>query len=40
VINSVDDSLMMSLVVTCDQRRSAIGSFIHVVLLESNGWPH
>jgi len=44
VINNVDDGLLISLSVTCDQQHSAVGPVIHVVLrpsrdTASQAWP-
>jgi len=39
VINNVDDGLLISLAVTCDQQR-AVTPVICIVLRRSNGWPH
>jgi len=32
--------ISLSLAVTCDQQRSAVGPVIHIVLRPSNEWPH
>jgi len=32
VISNVDDGLLISLAVTCDQQRSIVGSVIHIVM--------
>jgi len=36
IVNNVDDVLLISLAVTCDQQRSAVGPMIHIVLRPSN----
>ena len=36
VIDNVDDGLLISLAVICDQQRSAVGPAIHIVLRPSN----
>jgi len=39
VINNVDDGLLISLAVTCDQQRRIVGPVIYMVLRPSNRWP-
>jgi len=36
----VDDVLLISLAVTCDQQRSVVGPVIYIVLRPCNEWLH
>jgi len=37
-VQTTDDVLLISLAVTCDKHRSAVGPVIYIVLWPSNGW--